>query len=334
MKYIDIDSNSNKVIINAIQCYEVLKQAEENLHHYRGGVSWQTINGKEYLIYRLNAQQNKSLGRKSAETEAIYENFQLKKKEISERVKSLTEQQQKHARMCVALRANRTPAIVAKIARKLAQVPELAKKNLIVGTNALYAYEAAAAVYFEAEILATDDIDILWDSRKKISIASTEPEGFIGLLKKVDKSFETMGKNKFRAANKDGFIVDLIQPLHKNAMFCNDSSMSDFSDDLVAVEIKGLDWLVSCPKFKAIVIDDKGFPAPLTVPDPRAYAMHKFWLSCRDDREPAKKNRDLEQSRAVFNLVINKLCYLDFSDKALRAMPFKIVENYKSAMQL
>lgn len=73
MKYREIDSNSNKAIINAIQCYEVLKQAEESLHHYRGNVTWQTINGKEYLISRLNARQNKSLGVKSPATEAIYE---------------------------------------------------------------------------------------------------------------------------------------------------------------------------------------------------------------------------------------------------------------------
>jgi hypothetical protein len=100
--------------------------------------------------------------------------------------------------------------------------------------------------------------------------------------------------------------------------------MSDFPEDLVAVEIKGLAWLVSCPKFTATGIDDQGFPVDITVPDPRAYAMHKHWLSTRDDRSPDKKKRDLEQSLAVFQLINDKLPFLDFSDKALRAMPFEI----------
>ena len=100
--------------------------------------------------------------------------------------------------------------------------------------------------------------------------------------------------------------------------------MSDFPEDLVAVEVKGLEWLVSCPKFTATGIDERGFPVELTVPDPRAFAMHKYWLANRADRNPEKKNRDLAQSLAVFALVMDKLPFLVFADQALRAMPLAI----------
>lgn len=323
MKYIDIDSSANRIRMNAIQCHQALNDALEKYHPYKGNMMWRNVSGTDYLIHQVQKRQ-KSLGAHSAETESIYSNFQTRKAELSERIEALNGNQKKHARLCKAVYANRVPSMVAEISRKLSEFPVLSNKTLIVGTNALYAYEAAAAVYFESDIVATDDVDILWDTRKKISIASTEPQGFIGLLKSIDKSFEVMGGMKFRAANKDGYIVDLIQPLPKAAIFSNYVSMSDFPEDLAAIEVKGLEWLVSCPKFSAIGIDDKGYPVELTVPDPRAFAMHKYWLSQRDDREPNKKKRDLAQSLAVFELIDEKLPYLDMSDKSLKAMPVAI----------
>ncbi len=326
MKFIDISSNTNKIKIDAIQCYEALQDAISKSRPYKGSMMWRNISEMDYLIHQTDKRQ-KSLGARTKETELLYNNFQERKSALSDRVKSLKNNQERNARLCKAVNANRVPRIVADISRRISDFPILSKKTLIVGTNALYAYEAAAAVYFEPDMMATSDVDVLLDTRKKISIASAEPQGFIGLLKSVDKSFEVMVGNRFRfrASNKDGFIVDLIQPAKKDIMFSSCSSMSDFPEDLIAVEMKGLAWLVSCPKFTSIGIDDQGFPVQLTVPDPRAFALHKSWLSTREDRMPAKKNRDLDQAKAVFELITDKLCFLKFSDKALRAVPFDLV---------
>ena len=295
MKFIDIDSNSNRIKINAIQCYEAWKDARDKGRSYKGSMMWRNISGTDYLLHQ-SAKTQKSLGARCVETESIYINFQQRKTALAERIKTLNSNQAMHARMCKAVRANRVPRMLADISRRIADLPMLANKTLIVGTSALYAYESAAAVYFEPDILATNDVDILWDTRKKISIVSSEPKGFIGLLKSIDKSFELMSGNNYSASNKDGFIVDLIQPANKHVLFSAHASMSDLPEDLVAVEIKGLAWLVSCPKFSATCIDDQGFPVDITVPDPRAFVMHKHWLSTRSDRNPDKKKRDLEQS--------------------------------------
>ena len=332
MKFIDIDSNSNRIKINAIQCQQALDDAISKWRPYRGSMMWRNISGTDYLIHQIQKQQ-KSLGSRSPETESLYNNFQERKSELSNRIKTLKENLERHAKLCKAMNINRIPRMVAQISRRISDFPILSNKTLIIGTNALYAYEAAAAVYFEPDMVSTDDIDILWDTRKKISIASTEPQGFIGLLKSIDRSFEVMSDSKFRASNKDGFIVDLIQPLKKDVIFSNYSSMSDFPDDLIAVEIKGLIWLVSCPKFSAICIDDQGYPVKLIVPDPRAYAMHKYWLSKREDRSPDKKKRDLEQSLTVFKLIIERLSYLDINDRSLKAMPFEVKQSYTSLIK-
>jgi len=321
MQYIDIASNTNKIAINAIQCHEVLTEAKEALSHYKGSMHWGKRNQKEYLIHKVSQKTLRSLGPRSPETEAKYDFFTKNKAMLLERVKTLVAKQSEQARICKAVRANRIPFILAQLSRKISAFPDLANKTLIVGTNALYAYESAAAVYFEPDIVATDDVDVLWDTRQRISIAATEPNGFLGILRSIDKTFSVMSGSQFRASNNDGFIVDLIQASPKNVMFSKHASMSDFPDDLVAVEIKGLEWLVSCPKFKATGIDDKGFPVDLIVPDPRAFAMHKYWLSKRVDRNPQKKKRDLEQAKAVFDLVSERLPHLEFSSNAVRAVP-------------
>jgi len=43
------------------------------------------------------------------------------------------------------------------------------------------------------------------------------------------------------------------------------------------------------------------------VPDPRAFALHKAWLSSLPLREAIKKPRDLEQARAVAALVKSEM---------------------------
>jgi hypothetical protein len=62
----------------------------------------------------------------------------------------------------------------------------------------------------------------------------------------------------------------------------------------------------------AVAIDEDGWPVPMRVPDPRAFALHKAWLSGLPEREPLKKPRDLEQARSVAKLVIDEMPHLSF----------------------
>jgi len=51
---------------------------------------------------------------------------------------------------------------------------------------------------------------------------------------------------------------------------------------------------------------------PMRVPDPRAFALHKAWLSGLPTRESIKKPRDLDQARAVAQLVLEQMPQLSF----------------------
>ena len=50
---------------------------------------------------------------------------------------------------------------------------------------------------------------------------------------------------------------------------------------------------------QAAVVDEKGLPFPMRVPNPRAFALHKAWLSGQPTRKPLKRPCDIEQARAI-----------------------------------
>ena len=71
-----------------------------------------------------------------------------------------------------------------------------------------------------------------------------------------------------------------------------------------------------------IVLDETGIPLRMTVPDPRAFALHKLWVSRRADRDPAKARRDEAQARGLAAVVVDYLPGYDFADEThLSALP-------------
>ena len=149
-------------------------------------------------------------------------------------------------------------------------------------------------------------MDLLWDIRPKLrlyAIDDVDNNGLIDILKKADRSFDLLSEKHFRAVNKDGYMVDLIKP-EPRSVLVSENRQVGVGDDLMAAEIKNLQWLISAPKFTQIVIGQDGFPATMIVPDPRAFAVHKLWLSNQTDRDTIKKKRDRSQALAVFKLIL------------------------------
>lgn len=62
--------------------------------------------------------------------------------------------------------------------------------------------------------LATRDVDVLFDTRKRVSFFTQLEQddlSFIKLLQKADKSFEIKEDQRYTAVNKDGFEVAVIR---------------------------------------------------------------------------------------------------------------------------
>ncbi|CAO3439703.1 nucleotidyltransferase family protein [Azospirillum doebereinerae] len=222
-----------------------------------------------------------------------------------------------------ALGLNRVPQLASRILRRLDEVGFLGKPFRVAGTHALYALEQACAVQARSDLLATGDVDLLWDSSAGLKLtggAATRMEGVLSLLQRVDRSFHLVRAGSFRAVNKEGYMVDLITPSFGDPVSSKPWRIGAQGDDLTAIEIGGLAWLVNSPSFEQTVIGEDGYPLRMITPDPRAWAIHKLWLFERDDREPVKRTRDRAQALFAIDLLRGRQPDLPFDADELGAL--------------
>jgi hypothetical protein len=201
----------------------------------------------------------------------------------------------------------------------------------IVGTNALFAYEASLGVRFRADILATGDIDLLFDARKRVRLAAFDvaPDALIRILRRADKSLSLMRSGDYRLVNRDGYMVDLIAPAPSSPSPRSHRarSIGNPEDDLVATEIERLVWLENAPSIEQTIIGQDGLPARMVCPDPRAFAAYKLWLADQPTREPLKRRRDRAQADAVIFLLGKYRPTPSMTDSDLTALPKELLER-------
>ncbi|HEW97798.1 MAG: hypothetical protein DRR16_25315 [Candidatus Parabeggiatoa sp. nov. 3] len=302
----ELSLEQRRVFINLAQVYETYQETYRHSLHYQGSMRWKKSNGKEYLFHgRGDKGYGRSLGVRSAETEIIYEQFHAGKQRNKERLESLKAELLLGAKYAKLLKLNRVPKQVAEILRLLEKHRLLGNNVIVVGTNALYAYEMLAGIHLQSDMLATNDLDILWDARTKLKLMADENSGILHILKQVDYSYERL-ESLYRASNNQGFLIDLIKPEPKPPWKFEADTIGD-ENDLVASPIASQRWIVSSPKVTQIIIGEDGFPAPMVVPDPRAFVIHKMWLSHQTNREKIKSRRDEKQALILAEIIQNGL---------------------------
>jgi hypothetical protein len=320
-------------LVDAIQLYEAWHAAATQVRAHRYGMKWLKSGNSEYLVRLSDAKGNgKSLGPRSSKTEEIFKDFVEAKARAEARFKATTVRLDDQAKLNKALRLGRVPEVAAKILREL-DLSAARDDFRIVGTHALYAYESMAGVHFMQELLASGDIDLLYDPRKSLTVVSSrlDGEGLLGLLRKADKSFEPIAINAFRAINDQGFMVDFIIP--QRAM--HENNPVRFSpDDLTATEVPNLQWLTNAPAVSEVAIATNGLPVRMRVPDPRAFLIHKTWLSSQDDRDPLKKPRDLHQAQVVFTAIKNYLPQYEIRQEDLKYLPKGVIQAWANQTTL
>lgn len=315
--YQSITEAQTRQQIDAEQAYAAWEDASAKAAAYAGGMHWKTVAGKQYLYKSMDRRGNaKSLGARSAETEGILRHFSEQKELSKSRLRSLSDTLATHARINAALRLGSAPGIVADLCRRLAQAGLLGRSLIVIGTNSLLAYEALAGVRFDRDIMATTDIDFLWDHKARVRLAAIDSEAGAGtapkllsILQDVDKSFQIVRGQSFRAANDKGYMVDLIRQM-PNPPWRDEPDRFFADDDLIATDIWNMKWLLNAPRVRQTAIALNGTMFPICAPDPRAYAMFKLWLSQSDERNPLKKSRDLAQAQALARLIEDRLPHL------------------------
>lgn len=326
MDFVELTHEQRRQLIDVQQAFTVWRAAFRQFQKsYRGTVRWKKSKGHQYLYritYRGDVEIAKSLGPRSPETEKIKEDYTTARTRLRQRLKKVQTRLKTMARVNNALRLNRVPATEARILSALDREGLLGKQIFVVGTNALYAYEMKTGVLLSSGMLATRDIDLLWDDRPRLSLVVTEVEarGVIGILRDVDATFRPVGARSFRAENDRGYLVDLIRPQDPDMRRQRPEKIGQDEEDLYGVGIDGLQWLVNAPKIEQVVIGADGLPILISCIDPRAFALHKLWVSQRLDRDPTQRPRDAAQAAAVAALVTAYL-NLSFESNELSALP-------------
>jgi hypothetical protein len=333
---VEYDNDQGREAINTRQRFQALESAEQKLAEFKGSMFWTSDGGIEYLVrssYDHNGiRRNRSLGVRNAGTEKLRADYEAKRQANRDRVDDLKASVSRQAGKNRAIGLARMPLISARIVRALSAAGLLGRGIRIVGTNAIYAYEAAAGVFVPDHVMETDDIDLLFDARRKMRLVMSEPiaEGaLLRILRRVDRSFER-DQRTFRAVNRDGYMVDLIKPAPQPPWRNERESIASSSDgDLLAAGIEGLHWLQSVPSFDAVALDERGAPLRLVVPDPRAFAIHKFWLSKAEDRQVLKRRRDRAQAEVVAEITTRYFLHLPYERNDLEAIPMRPFEDAK-----
>ncbi|MEL7302898.1 MAG: nucleotidyltransferase domain-containing protein [Pseudomonadota bacterium] len=334
MDFTELDGEQRRELINTQQTYSGWREAAQSFRHsHRGRMRWKTVNGRQYL-YRVTPTSGgrtieQSLGRRDDRTEQLQGDYQAARKRLQQRKSRLRDRLEKRAPVNRALGIGFMPRIAAKILRRLDDADLLGTKLIVVGTHSLYAYAARAGVVFDGALTATSDIDLLFDVRRRMSLAiapDIQTRGILGLLHEVDKSF-THRRDSFRAENDGGYLVDLIRPFEKDEPSASVAGLAD--NDLTPVAILGLEWLMNAPRFEEIAVAEDGLPVWLSCVDPRVYAVYKQWLATKaEGREAIKRRRDGAQAKAVAHLATEYL-RMPLQAKELTALPIELVKAAK-----
>ncbi|MDZ4282131.1 MAG: GSU2403 family nucleotidyltransferase fold protein [Hydrogenophaga sp.] len=304
IEFQDLGDDARRQYIDARASFEALEAAEAQAATVRGGMYWKTTHGTDYLVRTSAGNAQKSLGPRSAETEAMHAAFTARKASAQARVKDLRETLVRHQRMNRALFVGRVPTIVIDILDMLNRTG-IAEHFTVVGTHALYAYEAAAGVRVESAAVATRDVDLLWDTRKHLKFTTRLKRldsSMLALLRKVDKTFTLIDDQLYTAVNSKGFEVDILRREAKEQDL-HPVKLTDAEEDFWVVQARNAEQLVSAPRFSAVVVGTTGHMARMNTVHPLSFVSFKRWLAQRPDRDPLKTNRDRLQADTVEQLV-------------------------------
>lgn len=278
---------------------DALKEAAE----VRGSMYWRTSKGKRYLIRTSATGAQHSLGPDSTENRAIHERFVARKERAELTLRARKDKLEEMRKLNRVFQVGRTPTIVVDLLSAL-HGAGIAEQFLVVGTHAMYAYESACGVRVDGGALATRDLDLLFDTRQRLSFVTTmarRHESLIGVLRKADSSFRVLDEQKQTAVNADGFEVDIIRRQARDED-PHPLAMSDDEEHFWAVQVDSGNRLVSSRPFRQMVVDTRGRMALMHTIHPLDFAAVKERLGVSPSREAIKAPKDLLQASVARHL--------------------------------
>lgn len=297
MHYLECTADQIRQYIDSESAFRSHAAALKEAAELRGSMRWKEVDGRRYLVRSNSRGAEHSLGPQSPESEAIYTRFMQRKESAQGTLRARKERLELSQRLNKAHRVGRVPDVVVGILGAIEEAG-IADQFMTVGTHALYAYESRCGVRVTSGALATQDIDLLFDTRKHLAFVSTLKRidsSFIGVLRRADKTFATRSDQLQTAINRAGFEVDVIRRKAKDGDK-HPLRMSDDESDLWAVQIDSGDALLSSRRFEQMVVGANGSMAMMKTVHPLDFIRVKRALSRSPTRSELKRPRDALQA--------------------------------------
>ncbi len=305
MPFIPLPDNAARQLIDAQTVFVEHARVAKQARAYEGGMYWKRQDAHEYLVRTSRDNRQKRLGLRSPQTEQTYERFMAHKREAEERLQSLTTALREAERMNKALKVGRVPSMVLSVLQVLEKA-HIAEHFTVVGTHTLYAYEAAAGVRVDAGSLATQDVDLLWDARKRVRFVGDMKRldaSMLRVLQRADPTFVRKDLHNETAINAKGFEVDFLRRMAQDDD-PHPFRFSDDEDDLYPVQARRAHVLTEAAPFEHVVVSATGRMALMRTIHPRAFVDFKRWMADSAPGRPAlKRRRDRSQAELVQQLL-------------------------------
>lgn len=298
--HVELQESQLRELVNARSTWRSFLEARAEAAQVKGSMVWKAVSGHTYLIRKSATGSQKSLGPRSAQTEEMFASFQARKERAQARLRAMKARAEEQRKLNRLYRVGRVPNVVVRTLAAL-DAAGLGDKFLVIGTHAIYAYEAAAGVLVASSALATRDLDLLFDTRKRLAFLTTlrrsEDRSLIQVLQKADPSFRVLKDQMQTAVNDDGFEVDIIRRQAKDGD-PHPLRMSDDEGDFWAAQISQGEQIVSARRFDSMVVSASGEMAIMRTLHPLDFIRLKRQLARRVGRG-VKAPKDRHQAEVV-----------------------------------
>ncbi len=314
------NDEQRRLLTNLAQFYDAWISAERSLRELPSGrLAWKRVGGREYLYQILDRNGNgKSLGPRSPENEARHEQYRAG---VAARDGALARLQDT-GRMYRALRLPMLASAAAEILREADTRGLLGTSLLVVGTNAMPAYEIEAQCRLVARLDETEDFNLAWiGSSTRFTMTAVPSSPVLDMLKTVDATYTVNSERPFQARNSAAYEVELL-------VAPSMASSLPPGEKLAPVPLPEQEWLLQGERVDQIVCARDGLPARIVVPDPRWFALHKMWLAEKPKRNAKKRPKDKAQAEALLQLVANVMPHFPLDEKFSASLPAELKEHF------
>lgn len=279
-----------------------LLDASRTINSLKGSFTIKNIGEESYVYFQHYTPGGKLtqtyIGKRDSNTERLVQEHADGKSDFAE----MRENIRRLGTQVAAGLKIRTDRVMARVIRSLADAGVFRNGGVLVGTHAFQATAVMLGVSWNADTMATSDVDVA--AEKNVSIAIPQVDSDIpATLESLQMGFFPVPRLSHKepsttfAVRKSRMRLDILTP----SIGGSESPVFIKRFNCAAMPLNYLGYLIEA--FIPAVLPDTE-PVLVNIPQPARYAMHKLIVSqVRDISTDAKRAKDLYQAFQMLSLL-------------------------------